>query len=181
MAQSVSPLTFNHPQPFQKNELSKDQPASGRSLTVEDGDGDIHESKQDGPSRLPSDKPGEKCEGIPPESVPAKSREQSSPPRQNEETVLESTVGEASTQEHNQIEPRSQASNRELRSRKIHWVSPFTMFTGLLVGFFMMLGHHFYYGSLAGRVVGGAYEQQRTRLCVSHHKALVNFLVHILC
>jgi hypothetical protein len=175
MAQSVSSLTF------EKNELSKDQSARGRSLTVGDEDGDIHESKQDGPSRLLSDEPGEKCEGIPPESVPARSREQSSPPRQNEETVLESTVGEASTQEHDQVEQHSQAPNRELRSRKIHWVSPFTMFIGLLVGFFMMLGHHEYNGSLARRVVGGAYEQQRTRLYVSINNALVNFLVHILC
>ena len=49
-------------------------------------------------------------------------------------------------------------------TREFHWVSRKFMVGCLAVGVATMLCHHFYYHSRVGQVVGGVFEQQRTRL-----------------
>jgi hypothetical protein len=51
-----------------------------------------------------------------------------------------------------------------LFTREFHWVSRKFMVGCLAVGVATMLCHHFYYHSRVGQVVGGVFEQQRTRL-----------------
>jgi hypothetical protein len=52
---------------------------------------------------------------------------------------------------------------KTLFTREFHWVSRKFMVGYLTVGVATMLGHHFYYRSRVGQVVGDVFEQQRTR------------------
>jgi hypothetical protein len=48
--------------------------------------------------------------------------------------------------------------------KELHWVSRKAMISCLLLALAIFLGHHAFFSSLVGHVVGDAFEQQRTRL-----------------
>jgi hypothetical protein len=53
----------------------------------------------------------------------------------------------------------------------IYWRSPITMVSLFLFGVVMCLGHHLYYNSLIGKLVGDVDDQQRALRCVSIYRA----------
>jgi hypothetical protein len=145
MTQAGSAVTFQNPEPFQNdNELPS------KSHLLEAGNGDILELEQVGPDQCVVDRDGEQN----PERMSNASRS-SIPDHQRD--------AKAMLHEEEKV-PDLEAQRTK---REIHLVTPLTMIAALFIGFFMAIGHHLYYHSLVGKVVGGSYDQQETRLYVS--------------
>jgi len=64
---------------------------------------------------------------------------------------------------------RNSPESKKKHLGDIYWVSPVSMLSLLLFGIAMSIGHHFYYNSLVGKVVGDVNDQQNT------HRFVINF------
>lgn len=146
MTQGMSVITFQNPEPFQT--ASEHQSAKGH--LTEAGNGAILQLEQFGPDQSVADGNREHDS----EFTSISSRPISSDHLRDVRTTLHEEEGVSV--------PEAQGTRRE-----IHLVTPLTMIAALLVAFFMAIAHHFYYHSLVGKVVGGSYDQQKTRLYVS--------------
>jgi hypothetical protein len=70
---------------------------------------------------------------------------------------------------------RSQSVDSQMYHQGIYWPSPITMVSSFFVGVSMCLGHHLYYNSLIGEVVGDNDGQQRAIRSVSLFRASISF------
>jgi hypothetical protein len=83
--------------------------------------------------------------------------------KQPSPSTLDDTTGDVGNAQGNS----SKSKKKHLGD--IHWASPVSMLSLLLFGIVMSIGHHFYYNSLVGKVVGGVNDQQNT------HRFVINF------
>ena len=83
--------------------------------------------------------------------------------RQPSLSTLDDTTGDIGNAQGN-----SSKSKKKLLG-DIHPASPLSMLSLLLFGIAMSIGHHCYYNSLVGKVVGGVNNQQNT------HRFVINF------
>jgi hypothetical protein len=81
-------------------------------------------------------------------------------------STLDDTTGDAIQVGNAQ---RTSLGPKKKHLRDIYWASPASMLSLLLFGIAMSVGHHFYYNSLVGKVVGDENDQQRT------HRFVINF------
>src|ERR1700730_17251812 len=70
---------------------------------------------------------------------------------------------------------RSQSVDSQIYHQGIHWLSPITMLSLFLFGVLMCLGHHVYYNSLVGQVVGDVDDQQRALRSVTLRREYMSF------
>jgi hypothetical protein len=156
MAQPTSSVKFNNPEPID----DKSRPTRS----------DQH--KQDGPENAVQNGAGEKTDrrshpGFPRALDPLWVN------TKDALSVSKKSVGfSVSSAEETPQSTKKPSGRRSKKSFKFkspftlefHWASRKVMLGCLAVGVATMLGHHFYYYSLVGHVVGDIFEQQRTRM-----------------
>jgi hypothetical protein len=142
MTQAGPAVIFQNPKPFQND--SEHQSMEGHPL--EAGNGDILELEQVSPDQCVVDRDGE-------QNLERTSNARRSPIPDHQRGL--------NAMLHEKEDPDLEAQGTK---REIHLVTPLTMIATLFIGFFMAIAHHVYYNSLVGKVVGGSYDQQETRL-----------------
>ena len=161
MAQPTSSVKFHNPDPFDY----KSSPSRS----------DQH--KQDGPENAVQNGAGEKTDREPREARSHPCFPRALDPlwvdKKDALSVSEKSVGfSVSSAEETPQSAKKPGGRRGKKSFKFktlftlefHWASRKVMLGCLAVGVATMLGHHFYYHSLVGQVVGDVFEQQSTRM-----------------